>query len=191
MKYLKIKITYTDFPERLNRVLCVNPQIKLFNLGIYIQILIKSAFEHMFLFKSSKCSYVDETWIQDSITKSYDYKVVDLFSAIVDDNKIEFIYDNGEDYIFDINSKGYIEMPFNRDVILLDGKGDGIFEDNRSGLNSFLSNETPKEKIVAWNLNIKNISKYDYDKKLDVDAINEKLIKEYNKTLKLLHLDTR
>ena len=50
-----------------------------------------------------------------------------------------------------------------------------IFEDDKSNLNSFLSGELPKSEIYAWNLKIKDLEKYDYFKKIDVETFNENL----------------
>lgn len=190
MKYLKLYVKFKDYPDKLNRLIAVDPSINLYQLNIYIQLLIKTMFYHMSEFTCDEAEFIDKIWLDEYENvfdkKSFDYTKVRVSDFILNSkyhNKI-FLYDTGEGYEFDLKEKGFIDLPFNRPVILLSGVGDGIFEDNITDLRKFFENEIDISDAYIWNIKIKNINNYDYFAPLNIDQINESLISEYKKVVK-------
>lgn len=180
MEYWILDFKYSDYPELLNRKIAVRPCTKLFDLNLYLLISLKSAIYHLSEFENENAIFAYKYSIDENMyilkKKVFDFEkktLRDLFKNI--NETISFIYDFGANYEFKINFIKTCEFPFKRHFILLDAKGDGIFEDDKSNLNSFLSGELPKSEIYAWNLKIKDLEKYDYFKKIDVETFNENL----------------
>lgn len=187
MEYLKIKIADSDFKDKFCRIVLVDPKMNLYQFSIYIQILLKGAFCHMAMFKGKEAKFVDESWVADfgfSGVPAYDYTKVSIEKALEICSSLTFIYDTGDDYEFDLEPLGAFSFPLRKNLILLEAYGDGIWEDNHSGLYRYLKGE--KEEIYAWNLKIPTGSEYDFYKPIDPEAVNEKLETERKKIIRTL-----
>ena len=50
MKFIKIKASWEDYPDRLNRIFVIREDLSLYDLGVTLCKLFKTKFEHMFAF---------------------------------------------------------------------------------------------------------------------------------------------
>ena len=115
-----------------------------------------------------------------------DYTLKDL------GNKFTFVYDTGEYWEFeaivtlsDIPVRG-------EDVILIDGAGQGIWEDNIHSLYAYLDGQIdPNSRednedlgyTLPWNLDFEKYG--DFDKPFDIEKEHKKFLKAYKKDLKI------
>ena len=109
MKYFKLKITDVDYPEKFYRVVLVNPSLNLYQFNIYIEILIKTMFCHMAMFSGKGYKFIDSIWMDDQFDKSIkylDYTKVTIKEALKLCKSLQFTYDTGDDYSFNVEFIG-------------------------------------------------------------------------------------
>lgn len=176
MKFIKIRASWDEYLDRLNRTLLIREDLSLYELGVILCKLFKTKFEHMFLFEGDNCVYEDETWVMDSLRRAYDYKEKKALDVLLDNKKLEFIYDTGEYYRFLVKkfSKQIFEYPIKCDALLLEATGDGIFEDNISGLMDLMEGEIDENSLVSFGEDLPE--DYNFDVSFDIDYINLMLI---------------
>lgn len=176
MKFIKIKASWEDYPDRLNRIFVIREDLSLYDLGVTLCKLFKTKFEHMFLFEGDNCVYEDETRVLDSLKRAYDYKKKKALDVLLDNKKLKFIYDTGEYYCFIVKkiSKQIYEYPILCDALLLEANGDGIFEDNISGLVDLMEGEIDENSLVSFGEELPE--DYNFDVAFDIDYINYMLI---------------
>lgn len=176
MKFIKIRASWDEYLDRLNRTLLIREDLSLYELGVILCKLFKTKFEHMFLFEGDNCVYEDETWVMDSLRRAYDYKEKKALDVLLDNKKLEFIYDTGEYYRFLVKkiSKQIFEYPIKCDALLLEATGDGIFEDNISGLLDLMEGEIDENSLVSFGEDLPE--DYNFDVSFDIDYINLMLI---------------
>lgn len=176
MKFIKIRASWDEYLDRLNRTLLIREDLSLYELGVILCKLFKTKFEHMFLFEGDNCVYEDETWVMDSLRRAYDYKEKKALDVLLDNKKLEFIYDTGEYYRFLVKkiSKQIFEYPIKCDALLLEATGDGIFEDNISGLMDLMEGEIDENSLVSFGEDLPE--DYHFDVSFDIDYINLMLI---------------
>lgn len=181
MKYFKLKITDVDYPEKFYRVVLVNPSLNLYQFNIYIEILIKTMFCHMAMFSGKGHEFIDSIWMDDQFDKSIkylDYTKVTIKEALKLCKSLQFTYDTGDDYSFNVEFIEEFDFPLPNNIILLEASGDGIWEDNHSGLRDFIEGNLDRSEIYAWNLNIKDFDRYDFFEKINIELINKNIEKE-------------
>lgn len=153
MEFIKIKVSWKDYPENLYRIILVKKDITLEELSYSLCLLLKTRFEHLSLFRCGEDIYIDEDSAEEYEWISFNnVKITDMLDKY---KQISFEYDSGEGYSFLVKrcSKYFYEYPFKTDAILVEAKGDGIFEDNISGLYSIMENEEFNEnsyKNILW-----------------------------------------
>ena len=178
MEFIKIRASWNDYPESLYRVMLVDKDITLERLAFALKILFKTQFEHLSQFKVGRTFYVpsDEMDDYDFENKVYDWEKVTLLNALEEKKFLTFAYDLGEGYEFlikKISQKTY-ELPIKASVLLLEAKGDGIFEDNISCLEDYLEGKIDEDSLNSYDEDFQN--DYDFDVKFDIDYINRMLI---------------
>lgn len=178
MDYIKIKVSFKDAKNKLYRTLLVRKDIYLFVLGLNLASLFKTKFEHMFYFIDhlNNIEYVDSSWLVDRVDdniQSLNYKREDFLKALEkSNNNLTYIYDSGEYYEFNVKqiSKKVYQIPLLCNVLLVDAKGDGIWEDNKYGLLKFLSGKAKPSEMYSNGEKLKK--DYDFYPKFDYDEIN-------------------
>ena len=184
MKFFRVRIRYDDFPNLLNRLLLIREDITLKEAGRVFAALLKARDFQGSLFlgdrKETLYKDPDSDFTLPEATKTVDQSAVFLKDALEENNRLRFLYDPKAFYLFTItlSSKKTFALPIRTDAILLEAKGDGIFEEDREGLDAFLEEgvkgyyEVHPEKDLPKN--------YDYNPEFDLDDINLKLAVEEN-----------
>ena len=108
-------------------------------------------------------------------------------------DEFEFEYDLGDERWFNVRKGEKIELGWKEDVILLEGAGQGIWEDNIHSLSCYLAGEVdpssgqdyPERGIYKpWNCKIEKYG--DFDLPLDIDKINEALDKRFKRDFRIM-----
>ncbi len=179
--YRKVKVSCNDCPERFYRVFIVREDLNLQEVGALIIAYFQGVFEHMWVWRSKKYTYEDKTWLEDFPRKgNLDYALYQLGNCELNAaSEITFEYDTGDGWEFTVKVDPEIEghdfktaYPRKSSVpwgILLEGKGECIWEDNRSLFNIFLEKgKLSKTYGVPWIGNPKT-----FDDPLDIQALDK------------------
>ena len=180
-KEVKLEFGYCDDKSKFYRVLLVKEDINLKDLGCAIVSAFGATFEHNFLFKTNNKTYnpyafMIEFQLPNDVLMD-EYTLKDLNS------KFQFVYDTGEYYLFEatvIDTDIEYESGMD-DVLLIDGAGQGIWEDNIRSLidylagkidpNSSLENETYH---LPWNFENEKYGDFDeFDLDFEKHAFSE------------------
>ncbi len=183
MKYVRLKVEFKDYPDKLNRTLLVRKDLDLFTLGVCILTSLEATYEHCFLFEDKKRTYNPEAF--EDLYEERDVFMTDYhYYDLVLDRKKQFTleYDTGDGWDFIITELEEVDVRSRRLVFLEDGKGLGIWEDNIYSLWAFLdgrvkgstTTELEKEGItLPWNLKLTKFS--DFNKKLPIKRLNDEI----------------
>lgn len=182
MKYTKIRLDFKHGPRnRFYRTILVKGDPDLFKVCVSFATLLGATFEHCFLIRcKDRIQYVMAAFMQEPI-RGYRYLRKYFLSDLPD--SFSFEYDTGDGWEFQCKKyKKGVENKSNNRLILLEGKGQGIWEDNISSLHALFSGEIcpdfdgeDEKKFIfkPWNF---QISKYgDFDLPLNIDEINKTL----------------
>ncbi|MGM9948044.1 IS1096 element passenger TnpR family protein [Floccifex sp.] len=141
MEYKKIKITSKDNPKRFYRILAVKGDPDLNMLGALIGSSLNAFFGHYYMFYNKQASYVPDDWIESDS----DYGLNSSHLSDLQDS-FTYVYDTGESWEFDCKvMKRTIQ--YESDVwenplgFVVEGKGQGIFEDDHMTLFRYLNGE--------------------------------------------------
>lgn len=169
MKYKRIKISYIGHEDRLYRTILVKPEINLLVLGCIIASSFHACLKHDFLFRYNDNIYIPELFaVDDPYT---DGIVMNNFNLSDFDDEFEYEYDTENPWRFKCSIyESDVEVKGNRLAVLIDGKGQGIWEDNRQSLEIYLngkvdpdSDEEDEERNLHLPWNFKNRSYSDFD----------------------------
>ena len=174
MKYKKIKLSFKYCEKnRFYRTFLVDENLNLKDFGCALITAFNGAFEHNFMFKNKNNTFNPRVFMEEFIFENDvlmdDYKVADL------GDKFEFIYDTGDGWEFD--GKVYantFERDYNeQEIVLIDGAGQGIWEDNIRTLIAYFKGNLDGESLEInedfgyfppWNFSISKYSDFDnYD----------------------------
>lgn len=187
MLYTKIRIEDKYFPKRLYRVVAIKGNPKLSVLGAIIGQLFNASFEHYYLFRSNGKSYVANSWLHTEWSESNDKSMAKHYLDDLGEN-FEYEYDTGEGYEFKCKKyKKQIELDMKDldedeipDVVLLEGKGAGIFENNHYMLDMYLDNELdPNFSEADENIDEHLFMPYNLDLEKVSDFDNELILEDY------------
>lgn len=182
MIYTKIRLDFKHGPKnRFYRIILVKGDPDLFELGTCLGLALGATFEHCFLIRAEKSSYVFASFFEypcDGYKYLRNYHLSDL------PNNFIYEYDTGEGYDFScIRYKEKVELKNTRQkIIVLEGKGQGIWEDNISSLAALFegkidpkTTENDEEKGIykPWNYEINEFG--DFDLPLDIKSLNIEL----------------
>ena len=175
MIYRRIRVGLCEYKKRFYRVVLVREDVSVYELGVILGTALGAEFEHMFLFKAGKETFCDPSWIDsDNEYSYYDKNLKDLGT------KFMFIYDTGDYWDFEVT---VYEKEYDIDSLdiafLEDGKGQGIWEDNKYNLIRYFDGEIAsdekedEEKGIAypWNYEIEKFS--DFDTAFDMEFEKE------------------
>ena len=173
MKYKKIRASFTDSPKRLYRVMYVRHDLSLPELGCVIAAAFHATFEHAFMFRKGRIGYMHPSWIT---FPEYDMDMTEYSLEDMGDT-FRFIYDTGDNWEFDIKVyKAEREYPRDEYAYLIEGAGQGIWEDNSYTVRCLLDgmvdpgldHELEEEGIYfPWNFEIERLG--DFDAPLDME----------------------
>lgn len=149
MIYTQIKITYSRYPKRLYRILAIKGDPNLLVLGGIIARSFGAWFEHGYLFQVKDTSYIFDSWLEDFP----DEKALPISKYSLSDlpSKFSFLYDTGEGWEFTCQKikNGQIyhdetseDAPL---AFLIEGKGQGIFENDRWTFERYMEGEIDPE----------------------------------------------
>ena len=135
MVYTQIKVTYSQYPKRLYRILAIKDDPNLLILGGIIAKSFGAWFEHAYLFHTKKESYIFDSWLDEY----YDENALPISKYSLSDlpTKFNFTYDTGENWEFTCqkikNGQIYHDETNENSPIafLIEGKGQGILENER------------------------------------------------------------
>lgn len=186
MKYTKILIEYPDYPDKFSRTILVKGNPDLFKLATFYAYILNTELYHCYYFETEKIEYVMAPFMDSRGLKWYKhlskYNLSDL------PKNFEFVYDTGENYRFNSTIVGTIDYPSLCSFVLLDAKGQGIWEDDHYSLSALLDgkidlNESLDTECYHLPWNFDNETFGDFYKTIDVDKINETLGKDFSKVL--------
>lgn len=175
MNYKKIRMEYRYKKDRLNRTILVREDINLIELGCAMCTAVRAEFEHCFLFLKGRTHYspdvfIEEGWDDVNEVPMKEYSLSDL------GDKFSFWYDTGDDWLFDCKVyKREVKLDNTELAFLVDGTGQGIWEDNAWTLGRYLdgeldpdcAEENEEEGIYfPWNFKIEKLS--DFDTKFNI-----------------------
>lgn len=188
MKYKKIRVKSVDAPKRFYRLLYVREDLNLFQLGVTILSAFDCQFYHMFMFFDKKNTYVDKSWLDESLIdfgfnnlfskeKDYEkYKISDL--ELGANNTFTLCYDTGDSWEFEIKiyktEKDLCENSFGR---LIEGAGATIWEDNRQLFWKYLDcgSDAISVKEKAFLLKMVSVNVEQFDDPIDIEYLNKKI----------------
>jgi hypothetical protein len=183
MLYTKIRMDYIYGPkDRFYRTILVKGNPSLFQLGVMLGTVVGAEFEHCFLItcKDEDISYVMAPFMEDPLDG---YKYINNYHLNDLPDNFTYEYDTGESWDFDcIRYEEKIELNSTRAVIILEGKGQGIWEDNVSSLHMLFDgkvdpNETEENDEIGlykpWNCQIDKFG--DFDAPLKINKINQEI----------------
>lgn len=182
MTYTKIKIDFKYGPKnRFFRTILVKGNPNLFELAVMIGTSLGATFEHSFLFRTNTRSiYVMAPFMEDPMEG---YKYLGNYHLEDLPSKFSFDYDTGDGWDFKCEKHAEkVDIKSKKKLIIVEGKGQGIWEDNIHSLYAFFegkiepesSKEDEKNGIYKpWNFEIEKFS--DFDLALNLEEINESL----------------
>lgn len=183
MQYTKIRLDFKYGPKnRFYRVVLIKGNPDLFKLSVELGTAVGAAFEHCFLItcKRRKVHYVMAPFMEEPLDG---YKYLRNYHLKDLPDSFDFEYDTGDGWDFSCKRyKKYVDIKSNKNLILLEGAGQGIWEDNIGSLYSYFNNEIDpdfdgedEEKGIykPWNVSIDKYS--EFDNPLDIDEINDTL----------------
>ena len=180
MEYTKIRISSKDAPDRLYRIFLIRDDLP---LTIFAEVIMSSFLmsgEHIYEFRNKNRRFVltCEDCDKECVPMP-DYRISDLSEQSV------FIYDLGEWWEFEVRKyKRKETSPLDQPVILQEGKGAGIFEDDRKVYLSYIAgNVDPKSRntdpsrgaVLPWNLELLKFGEFEWPLDLEIyqEEINE------------------
>lgn len=136
MKYTKILIEYTEFPEKFNRTILVKGDPDLFKLATFYAYILNTQLYHCYYFDTKRCEYVMAPFMESRGLKTS--KHLSKYNLSNLPKHFTFVYDTGEDYTFNSTKIGVVDYDSRCSFVLLDANGQGIWEDNHSTLYALL-----------------------------------------------------
>lgn len=181
MTYTKIRMDFYESPtkNRFYRVVLVKGDPDLFKLSVLLLTSVKAEFEHCFLIHAGEdISYVMASFMEDPM---YGYKYLRRYHLSNLPDKFVLEYDTGDGWEFNCRRyKKTVELDSEDDIILLEGAGYGIMEDNIHTLYEyFRGNVSPSSSTdhpdIGCYLPYRFETYGDFDLPLDIEEENENL----------------
>lgn len=193
MLYTKIRMDFKYAEKgRFYRVLLIKGNPDLLSLGVALGDAVGVAFEHCFLITCNKrkTCYVMAPFMEDPMPG---YCLLSNHWMEELPEEFDFEYDTGDGYDFHCKRyKKQVEVDSQQRLIVLEGAGQGVWEDNIHTLGAYLSGELAGDAeedldrgyAKPWNVEIEHFG--DFDLPLDIDSFNKKLAKLYPKDCKII-----
>lgn len=191
MKYTKILIEDSEFPDKFYRTILVKGNPDLFKLATFYAYILNTEIYHCYYFETKHTEYVMAPFMEDRGLKWYKYLANYNLSDLP--KYFTYCYDTGECYDFNSTILGTVEYDSLCSFVLLEAKGQGVWEDNHTSLRALLNgkinpntcdNDETKGYYMPWNFSNETFG--DFFKPIDVDKINETLGKDFSKVLSII-----
>lgn len=194
MNYKTIKVEFTEKKDRFNRTIMVREDINLIELGCALCTALRTEFEHNFLFIKNKKHFLPDCFLADGWRDDLlDEVPMKKYSLKDLGDKFKFWYDTGDNWMFDCKVyKKDTELVGREIAYLVDGKGQGVWEDNAYTLRRYFegevdpnTDEEDEEKGIyfPWNLEIEKIS--DFDTKFNIAEEKELFDETLNSNIEI------
>lgn len=191
MKYKKIEIVFDEAKDRFTRTLLVKENTNLVILGCIFCTALKTQFEHNFTFIKNKVEYLPDAFIAEGVYDKEKEVAMKKYNLKHLGNKFQFLYDTGDYWLFNCKVTDSNKEPNgNKLAYLIDGKGQGVWEDNKYSLMSYIEGEIGPEfkqededlgYCLPWNFDNNQYSDFDYfDIEEEKEIFDETLIKNIN-----------
>jgi len=198
MIYKKVKLEFDEAKERLSRTLLIKENTNLVILGAIFCSALRTEFEHCFYFEKGKTHYSPDVFLAEGSmgmikeVPMKKYKLKDMGMSF------KFIYDTGENWEFNCKvSNKDVEVNGKQPAYLIDGKGQGVWEDNKGTLMAYIVGEIDPESNIndeekgfhlPWNFNNSKYGDFDYyNKKEASELFDSQLIEDINDYLNNSH----
>ncbi len=179
MKYTKIKISYPGHARQFYRTILVRGNPDLLKLATFYAFILNTEVYHCYYFETKDCEYVMAPFMEGYGVKTQKYLARYHLSDLP--KKFTYTYDTGEDYEFNSTILGEVDYKSNRSFILLDAKGQGVWEDNHHSLYSLLegkidpnSSDEDDDYHLPWNFD--NETYGDFFNPVDIEDENENIL---------------
>ncbi len=152
MRYRKIRASWKDDRDTLNRLFLIDESLSVLEFTVILQKLLHMEFSHLFQIMFSK------RYFQPARFSEYGCENIESLSWDDLPRKFSFEYDFGDSWMFEIFVfKKLTEINDTRPVILLEGSGAGIWEDERYAFTLYknegeLPQQDEYEDFMPWNL---------------------------------------
>jgi hypothetical protein len=196
MEYRRIRISYKEAKDRFYRVLDIRNDLNLVYSGVIFATALNCEFEHDFMFRCNRQGYVPDSLM------SGDY---DRWAAMKDcclkdlDLSFEYEYDTGDGWEFDCETESVFEKDDVTFAYLIEGKGQGIWEDNRYSLDMYLEGKvSPKDSYsendemiqLPWNFEDSCFGDFDeYDAEEEKQFFEASYLMDINDYLHRNHMN--
>lgn len=183
MEFKKVRLDFKYAEKgRFYRILLVPAKTKLNDLGCIFVEALHGAMAHSFCFETKDTNYDPASFLEDAFFND-DSVYMNFYSLEDLGTKFMFCYDSGDGWDFDCRVYKKSVFLDTADVaVILEGAGQGIWEDNIGTLYKYFSGkispdyngEDEKRGIYKpWNIEIDKYS--DFDAPLDIEKENEDL----------------
>ena len=184
MKYYKLKISLSEYEDKLNRTILFNYNSDLDDLAYTILSIFNTLASHLYMFKDDKDKYECEISLLNAeemgypdVGKSTFYVTLDMLK--MKNNKFTMTYDFGDNYEFVIEILELVELDeIFRIPRVIDGKGYGIVEDGKHILEDYF-NGNPLEYPLLF-IKRGRFTQVDFDS-FDLVESNKKIKREFAK----------
>lgn len=180
MLFRKVRVSHFDDKNRLYRVMYVPEDIILDEFARYIMRTFHAVEGHLYEFSRGKHIFGKSEYSGDFPEWS------DICESRLLDpgNTYKFVYDFGDWWEFEVRIyKKTEEIETGNRVIVLEGKGAGIWEDNRTGYLALISGDFPEDQseddeeneyYMPWNLDLEKAGETfnDIDPEDETDYLN-------------------
>lgn len=181
MFYTKIKMESPDYPKRFYRILAIKGDPNLYELGAILGLSVQAWFEHLYYLEDKTHSYIPDCWLEDT----WDVNAVGMSAYRLSDlnDTFKYEYDTGEGWKFNckIYKRKYEYVSELDDYpmsMVLEGKGQGIFENDHYTLDQYLAgnilpdsnSESIEDEFQALPMNMDFKVFGDFDQPLDLDS---------------------
>ena len=196
MKYKRIKMEFQNYKDRFYREILVAKDLNLVYLGCIMCTCIGAEFEHLFLFNKNRTSYVPDAFLDNSDV----YGWLPMKEYMLDDlgDNFTFTYDTGDGWCFNCKvSKKEVDKDDKALAFLLDGKGQGIWEDNIGSLYQYLDGEVDPDSCdededsglyLPWNFENEKYSDFEnYDLEFEQICFEDMYLLNINTYLQDAH----
>ena len=183
MEFKKVRLDFKYAEKgRFYRILLVPAKTKLNDLGCIFVEALHGTMEHSFCFETKDTNYDSASFLEDAFFND-DSVYMNFYSLEDLGAKFTFCYDSGDGWDFDCRVyKKSVILDTDDVAVILEGAGQGIWEDDIGTLYAYLSGKIPpdfdgedEEQCIfkPWNIEIDKYS--DFDAPLDIEKENEDL----------------
>ena len=198
MLYRKVKIELREAKDRLYRVFLVRNDISLLELGCVFLSSLYASYDEDFMIRTLSNDYTLEKNHNDY---HRNFLLSDSIFADLDGN-FEFTYDFEQMWVFDCTVEtSIIEKKGNEFAYIIDGKGEGIFENSKNTFLAYINGDIDpnsredyleEEYLFPYNLPIETYGDFDkYDYKQEDNYFRKRVVEDIYGFIEDLHMQNQ